>query len=258
MRIAIGIEYDGTQYCGWQSQQNHISIQSTLESALSKVANEPITIMGAGRTDRGVHALGQVAHFDTNSIRNSRSWILGSNTHLPADISILWAQEIADDFHARYSALSRRYQYFIYNHWVRPAVWRQQATWFYHALDENKMQQAANYFLGEHDFASLRSSECQAKTTSRCVNNFIIKRNNYWIMFDVTANAFLHHMVRNMVGVLLKIGTGEQKPEWVQTVLEARDRRAAGITAPAQGLYLVEVKYPEQYQIPGFIGNRWF
>lgn len=251
-RIALGIEYIGTSYCGWQSQHfdQLPTIQDKVEKAIAKVANHPVQVVCAGRTDAGVHAKGQVVHFETTAIRYERSWILGINSHLPSDISVHWVKEMPDDFHARFSAIARQYQYFIFNHPFRSALYYRRATWIYCPLDINRMQKATQYFMGQHDFSSLRAQYCQAKSPIRKIEAMHIEQHDDVIILTIKANAFLHHMVRNIVGVLLPIGRGETDPEWVIEVLNARDRRAAGITAPAEGLYLDRVFYPEIYEVP--------
>ncbi|MDR3491165.1 MAG: tRNA pseudouridine(38-40) synthase TruA [Gammaproteobacteria bacterium] len=250
MRIALGIEYDGRDFSGWQAQIGLRTVQSCLEEALSKIADEPIKLFCAGRTDAGVHATGQVVHFDTNAIRSEKAWILGTNTHLPSSIAVNWALPISDEFHARFSAISRRYRYIIYNNKVRPAILSSRVTWQYRPLQVELMQEAANYFLGEHDFSSFRSTRCEAKSPIRHISLLKITRENDFIFIDIQANAFLHHMVRNIAGLLMKIGSGHEKPSWAAEVLKAKDRRAAADTAAAAGLYLVQVGYPEPYLFP--------
>lgn len=221
------------------------SIQNELERALSLVADSPITVIAAGRTDRGVHARHQVVHFDTPVLREMSGWLRGGNTHLPKDIVILWAKEVDENFHARYSATARRYEYLIYNHPVRSALWHQLATWHYKPLNIEAMQSAAQHLIGEHDFNAYRSVECQSKTSIRELIHLNIKQQNEMIQIDIKANAFLHHMVRNIVGVLLPIGEGKASPDWAREVLDSKIRSEAGVTAKPDGLYLVEVSYPE-------------
>lgn len=252
MRIALGIEYLGTAYSGWQSQHfdQLPTIQDNVEKAISIVADHQVQVICAGRTDAGVHAKGQVIHFDTHAIRNERNWILGINSNLPSDISVHWAQQMPDDFHARFSAIARQYQYYIYNHPFRSALYHRRATWIYLPLDISQMQQAAQYFIGEHDFSSLRAQYCQAKSPVRKIEEINIEQHDDLIILTIKANAFLHHMVRNIIGVLLPIGRHEKNPQWVKEVIDARDRKAAGITAPADGLYLNRVFYPELFNVP--------
>ena len=250
MRIALGIEYDGTQYHGWQSQPKLKTVQSAVEHALSKVANSPIIVHCAGRTDTGVHALNQVVHFDCEVERNLRAFIYGSNSNLPKDISVQWAKEVSEDFHARFSADSRTYRYFIYNHPVRPAQFRNHVTWHYRPLDDTMMHEAAQSLLGENDFSSFRSAECQSHSPNRNVTKVDVQRFKDIICLSITANAFLHHMVRNITGVLMAIGSGRKPVSWVNELIEAKDRRLAAETAPPYGLFLADVGYPEQYNLP--------
>jgi len=250
MRIALGIEYDGQYSYGWQKQPGLLTLQSSLEGALSKIANEPIEVYCAGRTDAGVHALGQVVHFDTKANRPLRAWVMGVNSHLPAYISVHWAKEVDDVFHARFKALSRRYHYIIHNSPARPAILASKVTWYYEPLDIQKMQEAAQYLIGENDFSSFRAASCSSKTAMRNIHQIQITQQENFIIISIEANAFLHHMVRNIVGVLKTIGAGLAMPIWAKEVLESRDRRIAAETAPPDGLYLVKVTYPDPYQFP--------
>ena len=250
MRIALGIEYDGTSYSGWQRQKTGLGVQQRLEEALSLVANERVEVVCAGRTDTGVHATGQVVHFDTDSERSERGWLLGANTNLPEDISVSWVKPVDQDFHARFSAVGRSYRYLILNRLQRSALHRSRAWWVYEPLDEVPMQAAAQRLLGEHDFSAFRSAACQANTAVREITAISVSRSGDWLTIDVTANAFLMNMVRNIVGSLAAVGLGEQGVEWIRDVLEGRDRKAGGITAPPHGLTLVGVEYPEAFGIP--------
>jgi tRNA pseudouridine38-40 synthase len=249
-RIALGIEYDGHEFYGWQAQTDLNTVQANLETAITKISGESTKLICAGRTDAGVHATGQVVHFDTEVVRELRAWTFGVNTHLPPTISVRWAQEVEPSFHARFSAISRRYRYVIYNHPIRSAIWASRVTWFQHKLDVEAMHQAALYLLGEHDFSSFRSSQCEAKTPTRNVHDIRISRDHHYVMIEIQANAFLHHMVRNIAGVLMRVGAGLENPQIVQKILDAKDRRAAFVTAPAAGLYLIHVGYPEPYLLP--------
>ena len=249
-RVAIGLEYDGTHYKGWQIQSHAPSIQETLNRAVSRVADEPVDCVGAGRTDTGVHAEAQVAHFDTAAGRPPRSWVLGINSNLPDDINVLWATEVSHDFHARYSATDRTYRYRILNRPVRSALERHRAWWVRQPLDESAMAAGAAHFVGEHDFSAFRAAGCQSKTPMRKVRRLDVQRDASLVTVTIAANAFLHHMVRNIVGTLVRIGKGEADPQWVVDLLAGRDRKLAGMTAPAAGLTLVSVHYPERCGVP--------
>lgn len=250
MRIALGIEYNGYGYYGWQAQQGLMTVQGSLQEALSKVANEDIFLHCAGRTDANVHATGQVVHFDTKAKRHIDAWIWGTNTHLPPAIAVKWARAVDFSFHARFKATARRYRYIIYNHPIRPAILQTRVCWHYYPLDIERIRQAATYLIGEQDFSSFRSSQCNSKTPMRNVTEFTIERRDHFILIEIEANAFLHHMVRNIVGTLMKIGSGLKEPEWLKDVLAAKNRRVAAETAPAEGLYLINVTYPEPYIFP--------
>ena len=250
MRIALGIEYDGTSYNGWQRQKTGLGVQQRLEEALSLVANEKVDVVCAGRTDTGVHASGQVVHFDTESERTERGWLLGANTNLPEDISVTWVKPVDQDFHARFSAVARSYRYLILNRLERSALHRNRAWWIYEPLDEIPMQAAAQQLLGEHDFSAFRSAACQANTAVRDITAISVSRSGDWLTIDVKANAFLMNMVRNIVGSLAAVALGEQGVEWISDVLESRDLKAGGITAPPHGLTMVGVDYPEAFGIP--------
>ena len=251
MRIALGLEYDGSEFRGWQLQGKGVrTVQGCLEQALGRVADEPVATVCAGRTDAGVHATAQVVHFDTAAERPPRSWILGSNSNLPLDISVRWACPVAPAFHARFAARSRRYRYIILNRPYRSALHHRRVAWYCPSLELERMAAAATYLLGEHDFTSFRAQGCQAKSPVRTVDALCVQRQQDLILIDVEANAFLHHMVRNIVGVLLAVGAGERPVHWVQEVLAARNRTLGGVTAPAAGLYLVAVRYPEEFGLP--------
>ena len=250
MRIALGIEYDGQPYCGWQYQENSPSVQAVLEKALSCVAVKPIRVICAGRTDTGVHAVEQVVHFDTDVQREDKAWVKGSNVNLPASVRVIWVKAVSDNFHARFSAVRRRYRYVIFNRDVRPAFLAGRVAFDYRPLDEARMQQAAQYLLGEQDFNAYRAVACQAKSPVRTVYRLDVTRRDELILIDIEANAFLHHMVRNIAGVLMTIGAGEQEPVWARQVLQGRDRRLGGVTGSPDGLYLMEVVYPEEFGLP--------
>ena len=244
-RIALGIEYDGAAVYGWQRQREVPSVQEHLEKALSTVANEPIEVQCAGRTDAGVHATGQVVHFNCDAPRSERAWTLGVNANLPNSVAVTWAKNVADDFHARFSATHRRYRYVIHNAKMRPAILSSGVTHIHRELDEKKMHLAAQALLGEQDFTSFRAALCQSKTPFRNVTNVGVYRQGRYVIIDIRANAFLHHMVRNIVGTLLEVGRGERDISWVQDVLDSKDRRKAGPTAEPQGLYFVKAFYTD-------------
>jgi tRNA pseudouridine38-40 synthase len=249
-RLAIGLEYDGTPFCGWQRQDHARSIQAEVEAALSKVADAPVTVGAAGRTDAGVHALGQVAHFDSDAVREDRAWLFGANSILPPQISLTWVRPVPDGFDARYSARARTYHYLILNRPARSALRTNRALWVRAPLDVAAMQAATPALLGEHDFSAFRAAECQARSPVRQMQKLEVRRAGPGIVVECRANAFLHHMVRNIVGSLLRIGRGEAPPAWLGEVLAGRDRRAAGMTAAAMGLYLSRVHYPDELGIP--------
>ncbi len=250
MRLAVGIEYDGSAYNGWQRQKVGAGVQERVEDALCRVANHELEVTCAGRTDTGVHATGQVAHFDTESQRSGRGWLLGANSNLPDDIAVTWVREVPDDFHARYTATARSYRYRILNRLVRSAIHRQRAWWIHQPLDAARMHEAAQALVGEHDFSAFRAAGCQASTPNRCITHIAVGRSGDWLTLEVTANAFLQHMVRNITGTLAAIGMGDAPVEWAAEVLASRDRTAAGVAAPPQGLTLVAVEYPEVLDLP--------
>jgi tRNA pseudouridine38-40 synthase len=256
MRIAALLEYDGSRFSGWQWQDpasqrpGGRTVQAVVEQALSVVANETIRVTVAGRTDAGVHACAQVIHFDTNAQRSAYSWVRGTNSNLPPEVALLWAAEIDPQFHARFSATGRRYRYVILNRPVRPAVWAKRVSWEYRPLDVVPMQAAAATLLGAHDFSAYRAMQCQAKNPVRELRALSVARHGELVIIDVYANAFLHHMVRNLAGVLMDIGAGERPATWAREVLEHRDRTLGGITAPADGLYLSRVEYPARFDLP--------
>lgn len=263
-RVALAFEYDGHGYHGWQIQKSGVrSVEGELTQAISKVADHPVDLVCAGRTDAGVHASFQVVHFDTPAVRNLRSWVMGINTALPYSIAVHWAGMGQGDFHARFSAIYRRYRYVIYNNPVRPGILRGQVSWTFRPLDADKMHEAAQALVGEHDFTSFRAAGCQSRTPQRYVEFVEVTRKGDYVVIDIQANAFLHHMVRNIAGGLMAVGSGERPASWIREILQARNRKLAGVTAPPFGLYLVDVGYPEEFGVPaalcgpGFL-RPWF
>ncbi len=249
-RIALGIEYDGAQHYGWQRQREVPSVQEHLEKALSTVANTPIEVQCAGRTDAGVHATGQVVHFDCDAVRPLKAWTMGVNANLPSSVAVKWCVHVSDDFIARFSATGRRYRYVIYNHKMRPAILEQGITHIHRPLNEHLMHEAAQALLGEQDFSAFRAALCQSKTPFRNVTNVTVSRHGAFVVVDISANAFLHHMVRNIVGSLVEIGSGHQPVDWIATLLAGRDRTLSAATAKPNGLYLVKVDYPDAFGLP--------
>jgi len=255
LRMAALLEYDGSAYAGWQSQAHAKSLQATVEAALGFVAGAPLAAVCAGRTDAGVHALGQVIHFDTAARRTPRAWVLGANTRLPPDISLQWAGEVAGDFHARHTALRRIYRYHILNRSARSALGAGRTAWIHKALDVDAMRGAAQVLVGEHDFSAFRSVECQSKSKMRRVERISVEEDGDCLCIEISANAYLHHMVRNIVGTLLEVQSGSDPRCAMKRILESRDRRLAGATAPAAGLYLWRVEYPPAHAIPAPAGR---
>ena len=260
MRIVAGVEYNGRHYHGWQTQTNPPlnTLQFQCEKALSQVANHLVPVVCAGRTDKGVHALGQVIHFDTYSNRSICAWISGTNHYLPRDIRLLWAKLTISSFHARHSATRRCYRYILYNHPIRPALLEANVSWYPITLNIEKMQIGAQFLLGEHDFSAFRGANCQSKSPIRKIDFIeVISLNAHFIEIKIQANAFLQHMVRNIVGVLLDIGSEKHSPNWAQEVLMSRQRSQGGVTALPDGLYLANVTYPSQWDIPN-LDHRFF
>jgi tRNA pseudouridine38-40 synthase len=249
-RIALGVEYDGSGFAGWQVQRGRRTVSAELGAALARVADQPVDLICGGRTDAGVHATGQVVHFDAPVTRSLRGWLLGLNSNLPADISVRWARPVPAWFHARYSALSRTYRYCILNRDTRCALRVRRATWVRRPLDPAAMQAAADRLVGEHDFSAFRASECQSRSPVRRVERIEIGRDGHEVWIEVAANAFLHHMVRNLAGLLIDVGTGDAAPAWAAEVLESRDRRRGAMTAPPDGLYLRAIRYPPAFRLP--------
>jgi tRNA pseudouridine38-40 synthase len=253
VRIALVLEYDGSDFCGWQRQRPGNSIQDALEVALSNIACGDIRVVTAGRTDAGVHATYQVAHFDTQAERPMSAWIRGVNTLLPKSIAVLWASEISDEFHARYSATERCYLYLLLNHPTRPALHNGKIGWFYQPLDLGLMKTAAQMLLGEHDFSAFRAAECQAKSPVRNLIKLEVTRLGDLVAFEFRANSFLHHMVRNIVGSLVYVGKGKYAPEWIGALLQRGKRSEAAPTFSAAGLYLAGITYDAKWKLPPFI-----
>jgi|SRR5882672_163485 len=252
MRFAIGVSYCGAGLEGWQSQPTGNTVQDHLERAISEIGGERIALTAAGRTDAGVHASAQVAHFETSADRPESAWVRGVNALLPAAIAVQWVAPVAEDFHARYSAASRTYRYVLYSHAVRPTLLAGRAGWFHLPLDIEKMREGANCLVGEHDFSSFRSAECQAKTPVRVMESTIVRSRGAYVLLDFTANAFLHHMVRNIVGCLVYVGKGKHPPSWMSELISARDRRRAAPTFAPDGLYLFRVRYDARWNLPAF------
>ena len=250
-RFAAGIEYDGRAYSGWQFQPGLNTVQDVVQRALSRVADTQVDCVCAGRTDAGVHALAQVVHFDSDAPRSERAWRLGANTYLPNDVSVAWVREVPPHFHARFGATARSYRYLVLNRDSRAALAHGRATWERRPLDASRMHAAAQALLGEHDFSAFRAIECQAKSPMRKVEVLNVGRQAEWLTIEITANAFLHHMVRNVAGLLLSVGHGESPPERVASVLAGRDRKINAATAPPDGLYLAAVRYPGEFGLPG-------
>lgn len=252
MRYALGVEYDGSDFKGWQQlgESGCASVQATLQDALSSVANAPVSVVCAGRTDAGVHGECQVVHFDSDVARDPRGWMLGTTTRLPPSVAVRWCVPVADDFHARFSARARRYRYRLLNRQVRPALYRQTLSWERRPLDTDAMHEAAQALIGENDFSAFRSVQCQALHARRELQSISVRRHGEVVEIQVQANAFLHHMVRNIVGSLIPVGAGEQPVSWISELLAGRDRNVAGSTAPPQGLVFVGPLYPDNWHLP--------
>jgi len=250
MRIALGVEYNGAFFHGWQSQPDGNTIQDTLQRALAQIAGEPVSVVCAGRTDAGVHALAQVVHFDANVDRPESAWVRGVNAFLPGSVAVTWAQPVADDFHARFSARSRSYRYILCNRPVRPALDAGRVGWFHSPLNLDAMRSAAEFLLGEHDFSAFRAAECQAKTPMKILYQADITQRGEFFLFEFRANAFLQHMVRNLVGALVYVGKGKHAPSWLAEILQGRDRALAAPTFDAAGLYFAGVEYETRWRLP--------
>lgn len=245
---AIGVEFIGTQYRGWQRQQEVVSIQQCLEDVLGKIANEPVEVIAAGRTDAGVHASHMIAHFQASVWRDAYNWIRGANSLLPDDIALRWLVPMPDDFHARFRAIARRYRYVVFNHQYRPALLKHQVTHEYALLDVERMRLALEYVQGTHDFSSFRAAQCQSRQPVRQVHFANLYQQGELIVLDIQADGFLHHMVRNLMGSLFVIGKGDAEPQWMAELLLAKDRKLAAPTASADGLYFINALYPEKFQ----------
>jgi tRNA pseudouridine38-40 synthase len=249
-RVALGIQYDGRGWLGWQSQPSGHTIQNALEGAISTFADGPVRVHAAGRTDAGVHATDQVVHFDTEVVRPMTGWVRGVNRYLPSSIAVRWSMPVDETFHARFSAVSRSYCYVLYSHPIRAPHLAGRAGWEFRALAVEPMQEAADRLIGEHDFSAFRSAECQAKTPVKTLHRLRIVRRGDLLMFDFHANAFLHHMVRNLVGSLLVVGKGNRPAAWISELIEGRDRSVAAPTFMPDGLYLTAVEYPAHFSLP--------
>lgn len=255
-RIALGIEYNGSRFCGWQRQPQRCSVQDAIEQALARLTGRTVAVVAAGRTDAGVHATGQVVHFDTPANWPLTAWVRGVNAFLPESVAVLWAHPVDREFHARFSAIARSYRYVLLNHPVRPALNAGMVGWYHKPLDETLMQKAADFLIGEHDFSSFRAAECQANTPVRTLRRLRVARADEQIVFELTANAFLQHMVRNIVGALVYVGAGKQPPAWIVELLRQRDRTRAAPTFAADGLHLCHVAYDEVWGLPNCVSTE--
>lgn len=256
MRIVLGLEYRGVGFCGWQSQPQGCGVQDALEAAVSAIAGARTGVTAAGRTDTGVHAAFQVAHFDTAAARPLSAWVRGVNSHLPAGVAVLWARETGDDFHARFAAIQRGYRYVLLNHPVRPGLGNGLIGWHHRPLDAGAMNRAAALLLGRHDFSAFRAAECQARSPLKELRLARIERRGDYLLCDFRADGFLHHMVRNLMGSLVQVGAGTQPPEWIGALLASRDRTRAAPTFDAAGLYLAHIRYPAHFGLPES-SERW-
>ena len=256
MRIALGLEYCGIGFCGWQSQPQRCGVQDALEGALSAIAGEPLRVIAAGRTDTGVHAAFQVVHFDTPVTRPLTAWVRGVNSHLPPGVAVHWAREVGAEFHARFAANQRGYRYVLFNHPVRPGLNHGLIGWHHRPLDAHAMNAAAARLIGRHDFSAFRAAECQARSPLKELRLAQIERRADYLMCDFQADGFLHHMIRNLMGCLVQVGAGARSPDWLQAVLESRDRSLAAPTFDAAGLYLTHIRYPAHFDLPES-SDRW-
>jgi tRNA pseudouridine38-40 synthase len=252
MRIALGLEYDGSAFCGWQTQPSACGVQDHLEDALERFADSPIEVTAAGRTDTGVHATAQVVHFDTEVERDQNSWVRGPNACSGEALRVLWSHVVPADFHARYSAISRTYRYLLLNEPVAPAILRHRVGWFHRPLDLDRMREGTKALIGEHDFSAFRDSQCQSRSPIRNMMGITIDREANLVVFTFRANAFLHHMIRNLVGSLVYVGAGREDPEWIGQLMASRDRKLAAPTFSPAGLYLSAVEYDPRFELPAF------
>ena len=252
MRIALGLEYDGSAFCGWQTQPSGCGVQDHLQASLRQLASAPVEVTAAGRTDTGVHATAQVVHFDTEAERDEVAWVRGTNTNLVASLRVVWSARVPDDFHARYSARARTYRYFLLNEGVAPAVLNGRVGWYHRPLELERMLAAIECVKGEHDFSAFRDAQCQAKSPIRNMLEARVERRGNLYMFTFRANAFLHHMIRNLVGSLVYVGAGKHEPRWMSELLASGDRRLAAPTFAPDGLYLAGVEYDPAFRLPAF------
>lgn len=257
MKIALGIEYYGRPFCGWQSQPSGCGVQDVLEDAIAEIVGTRTSVIAAGRTDTGVHASFQVAHIDVEVIRPVTAWVRGVNSNLPRSVSVLWARQVPEDFHARFSVEERGYRYVLLNHATRPGLMSGKVGWHHRPLDENNMQTAALQLLGKHDFSAFRAAECQARSPEKEMRMVRVSRKGDYLVFDFRADGFLHHMVRNIVGCLVHIGVGNAEPEWITELLEHKDRTLAAPTFMPDGLYLSHIRYPLRFDLPGSGRDTW-
>lgn len=257
MKIAIGLEYDGRGFCGWQSQPSACGVQDHVEKAVAEIGGETVTVTAAGRTDTGVHASYQVAHFEVVAERPITAWVRGVNTYLPDGVAVTWAKEMPEDFHARFAVEERGYRYVLLNHPTRPALMSGKVGWHHRPLDEKLMQLACDRLLGQHDFSAFRAAECQAKSPVKELRQASIKRQGDFLVCEFRADGFLHHMVRNIVGCLIQIGAGQVGPEWMDELLSHKDRARAAPTFMPDGLYLSYIRYPSRFDLPETGRSTW-
>lgn len=257
MRIALGLEYDGRGFCGWQSQPSACGVQNHLEKALAEIAGAPVAVTAAGRTDTGVHASFQVAHFDVSVERPVTAWVRGVNAYLPDGMAVIWAKEMPDDFHARFAVEERGYRYVLLNHPTRPGLMAGKVGWHHRPLDEHAMHLAAGRLLGRHDFSAFRAAECQARSPEKDLRQAGVTRQGDFLALDFRADGFLHHMVRNIVGCLVHIGAGQAGPEWMDELLTHKDRTRAAPTFMPDGLYLSHIRYPLRFDLPDSGRDPW-